>query len=369
MAVLDRRDLEDALATDLAGVLRRVAGVEVREYGGLSGLATVSVRGVSAIQTLVLVDGVPMSDVQTGGTDLRHLALDQVERVEVIRGPAAALYGADAVGGVVAITTRHAMASGVEFRSERGVYGLRRYGVQGHWARPHLSLTALVGRQAGDGDYPYIGKDGSLRRRENAEFDESHGLVRLRMGRPGRTTLDLMLERKRALKDDPPVAGREPPGFDPWRDLEAWLRDHRGRAYLALSQPLGKGVTLYARAARHALTQHRLQTAYGPSARVDTVATDWRRAVTRTASIEAQAAWGSDGSLHARHAPGLGEPLGRGAQHEPGRKPPPAPAHGAESLRKCTGELTAARPAPRRPVGEHPPGRPVRQLQRFRPPA
>ena len=297
--VLEREDLGTALAIDLAGALGRLAGVEVREYGGLSGLATVSVRGVSASQTLVVVDGIPMSDVQTGGTNLRSIPLDEVERVEVIRGPAAALYGADAVGGVIAIATRRAQESGVEIRSERGLYGLERYGVEGHWVGRGLAVTGLFGRHGGDGDYPYTGKDGSQRIRRNAGFDASHGLVRLRAGRSGRTTLDLLWERTRDFREDPPVLGGEPPGSDPWRDLEAWVRDRRGRAYLALTQPLAPGIALEARAARHALTQRHMETAYGPRARVDTVATDWRRATTRMVSFEAQAALGTEESTRA----------------------------------------------------------------------
>jgi iron complex outermembrane receptor protein len=85
-------------------------------------LVDVGLRGSSFEQVLVLVDGVRVSDAQTGHFDLNlAVPLDQVERIEVLRGPASTLHGADAVGGVINVVTRDGGASRV--RLETGTFG------------------------------------------------------------------------------------------------------------------------------------------------------------------------------------------------------------------------------------------------------
>jgi vitamin B12 transporter len=86
--------------------------------------ADVAVRGSSFEQVLVLIDGVRVSDPQTGHFHLNlAVPLAQVERIEVLRGVASALYGSDAVGGVINIVTRRGPAADVSLRGERGSFG------------------------------------------------------------------------------------------------------------------------------------------------------------------------------------------------------------------------------------------------------
>ena len=87
-------------------IIARVPGIKIRQYGGLGQLSTVSIRGSSSEQVLVLLDGVPMNTGQGGGVDFSTIPLDAVERIEVIRGGGTAVYGPDAIGGVVNIVTK-----------------------------------------------------------------------------------------------------------------------------------------------------------------------------------------------------------------------------------------------------------------------
>ncbi|HEX6940067.1 MAG TPA: TonB-dependent receptor [Longimicrobiales bacterium] len=97
-------------ARTVADVLAWALGVDVQ--GRSPAQADVAIRGASFEQVLVLVDGVRMSDAQTGHFDLDlAVPLSEVERIEILRGPATALYGADAVGGVIHIVTRRAAPS------------------------------------------------------------------------------------------------------------------------------------------------------------------------------------------------------------------------------------------------------------------
>ncbi len=108
VSVITREDIERLGARTVADVLALVPEVVVRSYGGLGGLAQVSVRGSTPSQVLVLLDGVPLNSVALGQADLSTVSVDAVERIEVLRGPFAALYGSGALGGVVNIVTKAA---------------------------------------------------------------------------------------------------------------------------------------------------------------------------------------------------------------------------------------------------------------------
>lgn len=92
----------------VAEALADVAGLAGFQYGGPGGAVSLSIRGANSEHTLVLLDGVEVNDPMnpSRSSDLAHLALDQVERLEVLRGPQSPLYGSDAMGGVVNIITR-----------------------------------------------------------------------------------------------------------------------------------------------------------------------------------------------------------------------------------------------------------------------
>jgi len=101
--VFTRADIERLQARSMPELLRRVPGVQVSSAGGLPSL---SLRGTGTAQTLVLVDGQRIASATSGFARLDYLAIDNIERVEVIRGPRSSLYGADAIGGVIQIFTR-----------------------------------------------------------------------------------------------------------------------------------------------------------------------------------------------------------------------------------------------------------------------
>jgi vitamin B12 transporter len=101
--VFTRADIERLQARSVPELLRHVPGVQVSSAGGVPSL---SLRGTGTAQTLVLVDGQRIASATSGFARLDYLAIDNIERVEVIRGPRSSLYGADAIGGVIQIFTR-----------------------------------------------------------------------------------------------------------------------------------------------------------------------------------------------------------------------------------------------------------------------
>ena len=105
--IISRDDIERSQATDLVTLLERESGLQRTQNGGLGSTATIFMRGAPALQTLVLIDGVPQNKQDaSGAVSLEHVMLDQVERVEIVRGNVSAIYGSGAIGGVIQIFTR-----------------------------------------------------------------------------------------------------------------------------------------------------------------------------------------------------------------------------------------------------------------------
>ncbi len=106
VTVLQREDLERRGAAAVGDVLRGVAGLQMSRSGGPGATTAVYVRGGDQRFTAVLIDGVRTDTQTTGGASWESIPLSQIERIEILRGPASAWYGSDALGGVVQIFTR-----------------------------------------------------------------------------------------------------------------------------------------------------------------------------------------------------------------------------------------------------------------------
>ena len=107
VSIVDRETIESSGATGLADVLARLPGIEMGRSGGPGGNTSVFVRGAESRFAAVYVDGVRVdSQAGSGGTTWEAIPLAQIERIEVLRGPAAAVYGSDAVAGVIQIFTK-----------------------------------------------------------------------------------------------------------------------------------------------------------------------------------------------------------------------------------------------------------------------
>lgn len=114
VSVITRADLDQAGQSSLRDVLSQLPGVQMAANGSYRSSTGIFLRGASNSQSVVLVDGVRVGSATSGGASLENIALDRIERIEVLRGAASALYGPDAVGGVIQIFTR-APADGIAF--------------------------------------------------------------------------------------------------------------------------------------------------------------------------------------------------------------------------------------------------------------
>ncbi|WP_141100648.1 TonB-dependent receptor domain-containing protein [Roseateles aquatilis] len=106
LTVINRDAIERQGFGNIATLLRNVAGLQLVSNGGPGNSTSVYVRGAETRHTVVLIDGVRVDSQSTGGAGWQNLPIAQIDRIEVLKGPASALYGSDAIGGVVQIFTR-----------------------------------------------------------------------------------------------------------------------------------------------------------------------------------------------------------------------------------------------------------------------
>ena len=124
VTVLDAETLDQRQTRIVSDVLRDVPGVAVNRTGGIGGLTDIRIRGTEANHVLVLIDGIKASDPYAGAYDFGTLIADDQAKIEVLRGQQSALYGSDAIGGVIQYITLSGMeAPGVRLRAEAGSAG------------------------------------------------------------------------------------------------------------------------------------------------------------------------------------------------------------------------------------------------------
>lgn len=115
--IISRDDIVASQSPDLIDLLARQAGIDISRNGGPGQASTVFLRGSNSNHTLVLIDGLRVNSASQGVFDFAHLPLGRIERIEIVRGPRAALWGADAIGGVIHIFTRDPSQTTAELRA------------------------------------------------------------------------------------------------------------------------------------------------------------------------------------------------------------------------------------------------------------
>jgi iron complex outermembrane receptor protein len=138
VTVITRDEIQALSPLTITDVLKTVAGLTVRDYTGTGALASVDLRGfgeTGGLHTLVMVDGRRINQIDLSGVDFSTIPVENVERIEILRGPASVLYGDSAVGGVINIITRSGQGEPkAKIQGQYGsfnMWGLRGYGEGG----------------------------------------------------------------------------------------------------------------------------------------------------------------------------------------------------------------------------------------------
>lgn len=112
VTVITRADIERLQPVSVTDLLVGLPGVSLAQAGGIGQQSSLFLRGTNSTHTLVLIDGVRIGSVTAGLAAFEQIPVEQIERIEIVRGPRSSLYGADAIGGVIQIFTRHGRRDG-----------------------------------------------------------------------------------------------------------------------------------------------------------------------------------------------------------------------------------------------------------------
>ena len=124
MTIINAETIQNSAATNVADLLQQVAGVDIRRRGTGGAQADLYIRGGGFDQTLLLIDGIKMDDAQTGHHSLNAaLPIEVIERIEIIKGPAARVFGQNAFTGAINIVTKKQLKNPVAINAERGSFG------------------------------------------------------------------------------------------------------------------------------------------------------------------------------------------------------------------------------------------------------
>jgi outer membrane cobalamin receptor len=165
--VITRKEIEESSAVKLGDIIRSIPGVSVKANGGLSSQHTASFRGSSAQQVLVLLNGNRINSPTLGLFNLGDLLLTDVERIEVVKAPLSALYGADAVGGVINIVTQKASEK-AEYKVSASYGEFSTYDLSLSGSGPHYFFSAAtLGSNGFSANNDYKAQDFNIRLSSN----------------------------------------------------------------------------------------------------------------------------------------------------------------------------------------------------------
>lgn len=166
VTVISSDEIEESQVSDLPTLLRRVPGITVMASGGTGNQSSVFTRGTESDHTLVMIDGVRLNSPYFGGFDFSQLSTAGLERVEVLRGPSSALWGSDAIGGVINLVPQRA-TNGLQghIMAEQGSDSWERYEGGFSYGSKKFDLFASGLKHSGDSGL------------ENSDYDLETGLV------------------------------------------------------------------------------------------------------------------------------------------------------------------------------------------------
>ncbi|MDQ1362267.1 MAG: vitamin transporter, partial [Pseudomonadota bacterium] len=182
VTLITREDIENSQANNLPELLQAMPGIDLTTQGGAGKTASLFLRGTGTGHTLFMIDGIRIGSATLGTTALENIPLEQIDRIEIVRGPRSGLYGSEAIGGVIQIFTRKGGdASRITASAGYGRYntGKADAGISGNLAAGHYTLNAAINRTDGinalDNSNP--DEDGYENRSLSAAFSRSLGDV------------------------------------------------------------------------------------------------------------------------------------------------------------------------------------------------
>lgn len=176
---IDRSDIKNKNGNTLADVLQTAGGIFIKNYGGNSSLSTVSMNGLGPEHTLILLNGLILNSPQNALTDLSLISKDNISSIEILNNGSGAIYGSNAIGGVINIQTNDAAGKNfaLSLNGQIGSYSQKKIHFGLSKSFKNINVNASASNETSDNNYNYYffnGTDNVLKSRENSGFNISH---------------------------------------------------------------------------------------------------------------------------------------------------------------------------------------------------
>lgn len=203
ITVVTAKEIQASGAINVADALRLVSGVDIKSTGYLWGENTIRLRGSTSDQILLLVDGRRNNSPQGAWNQFDNISLGDIEKIEVVRGPASALYGADAVGGVVNIITKKGVKPETNISASLSTFNTQKYSITHSLSHKALNGFFAAESTRSDGQRPNSDYDGQNFKgkvtwniREKVDLALSAGLYQATKGVPNTIVTPSLTDRQ-----------------------------------------------------------------------------------------------------------------------------------------------------------------------------
>jgi outer membrane cobalamin receptor len=204
--VINTKMLEESNAKNIGEALKTIGSSLVKSYGALGSLESVSLRGSTAAQVLVLIDGQKLNSAQDGSVDLSTIPFDAIERIEVVKGGNSAMYGSDAVGGVINVITKSMARQNKLTYSVNGMYGT--YNTQDYQASVgqdihNFDYFLSYSRTQSDGDFEYTNLEGIKKNLVNGDTQADNFFIKTGYLLPDQSHLSAFYKYRKSENGSP----------------------------------------------------------------------------------------------------------------------------------------------------------------------
>jgi vitamin B12 transporter len=206
--ILTTEEIQRTNGSSVVDVLRSSEGIFLKDYGPTASLKTVSFRGMAAEHILVLYDGVRLNNFQNGLVDFSLLPMNNVDRIEVVRGGNSALYGADALGGIInIISSRPSETFKIHADASLGSFDYKRFSLDTRGRVQGLGVVFGVMHDQAAGNYPFIfhrpGLSDTTQKRDGADFTRTQLFLNSDYSFDERAALTLSIQRVKSNQGAP----------------------------------------------------------------------------------------------------------------------------------------------------------------------
>lgn len=205
-SLVTENQIKKTTAMNLKEVLDSTNLVQILDYGKGS-LSSISMRGSTSSQVLILMDGERLNNTLSGGVDIDNLPVTSVRRIEIIRGGQSAMYGADAVGGIINIITKQPYGSSFNLWSRAGSFSTYSYGIEASEQLKSLSGLISISSDQSKSDFPFLDKNGKTTIRENADYKKRNVMGKIAWSLSNSTNLKASLNHSYSDSGSPGIMG------------------------------------------------------------------------------------------------------------------------------------------------------------------